>query len=53
MVIGQRFCTPYEHGCIVTSLPDEDGEFLALDSDGVECSFNVDMITLHDHVELA
>lgn len=42
--IGDRFDTPYEQGCTVTSLPDRDGNFLALDSEGVECQFDGRMI---------
>jgi hypothetical protein len=42
--IGTVFDTPAESGCVVTSLPDADGNFLALDSDGVECSFSRVMV---------
>lgn len=39
--VGTRFATELETGCQVTAAPDEDGGFLALDSDGVECRFHV------------
>ena len=42
--IGQVFATTYESGCIVVTLPDSDGNFVALDSDGVECDFCVSMV---------
>lgn len=42
--IGTTFSTLYEGKCTVTSLPDSDGNFRALDSDGVECEFHVSMI---------
>jgi hypothetical protein len=41
--IGTVFDTPFETGCVVTSLPDQFGSFLALDSDGVECQFSPSM----------
>ena len=44
MVIGDRFDTMFETGCTVSSLPDVDGNFLAIDSDGVVCVFHVDMV---------
>lgn len=44
MQIGDTFSTLYEKRCIVITLPDSEGEFIALDSDGVECSFHVSMI---------
>ena len=37
--VGDRFDTKSERGCVVTSQPDVWGDFSALDSDGVECSF--------------
>jgi hypothetical protein len=43
--IGTRFDTPHEYDCLVTSLPDADGSFTALDSDGVECYYHVAMIS--------
>ena len=39
--MGTRFATEVETGCIVTTAPDGDGGFLALDSDGVECLFHI------------
>ena len=43
--IGQRFDTPHEQGCIVMGTPDLVGNFDALDSDGVLCSFSTVMVT--------
>lgn len=42
---GQVFSTPYESGCVVTELPESNGNFMALDSDGVECLFNLVMVS--------
>ena len=42
---GTIFATPFESGCIVVTEPNEDGGFLALDSDKVECWFSVVMVT--------
>lgn len=44
--IGQVFNTAYESGCVVVSLPDSNGNFVALDSDGVECEFHVSMVVM-------
>jgi len=44
LTIGQTFNTPYEQGCKVATLPDAQGNFEALDSDGVLCTFCVDMV---------
>ncbi len=41
MRIGCKFDTKSERGCICQSLPDRDGNFDGIDSDGVECSFLV------------
>jgi hypothetical protein len=41
---GTVFTTPFESGCVVTQAPDEFGSFLALDSEGVECSYGVMMV---------
>lgn len=39
------FNTPFEEGCVATSSPDPwSGQFDALDSDGVECSFSLQMV---------
>jgi hypothetical protein len=42
--IGDKFDTPFESNCTVTGDVDAFGNFLALDSDNVECLFNVVMI---------
>ncbi len=39
LTIGCKFDTNAERGCICQSLPDRDGNFDGIDSDGVECSF--------------
>ena len=44
MEIGQVFNTPFEEGCVVTGAADADGNFMAKDSDGVECRFNEVMV---------
>jgi hypothetical protein len=44
--IGDTFDTPFERGCVVTTLPDAVGNFDALDSEGIECAFHVRMIVL-------
>lgn len=44
LVPGARFDTPFEAGCVVFSRPDEDGDFLAYDSDNVLCGFAVAMV---------
>lgn len=41
---GDVFDTDYELGCIATTDSDEQGNFDGLDSDGVECAFNLSMI---------
>ncbi len=41
---GVVFSTLAESGCVATSAPDEDGNFDALDSDGVLCSFSLVMV---------
>ncbi len=41
IVPGARFSTPHESGCTVLTAPDAAGSFRALDSDGVECSYEV------------
>lgn len=41
---GDTFSTRYESGCIAVTEPDEYGEFEALDSDGVQCSFPSRMV---------
>lgn len=47
LTIGTRFDTPHETECIVTEVPDmthPNLEFLARDSEGVECAFCVAMV---------
>lgn len=39
------FDTPFERGCVVCASANIDGEFTAWDSDGVMCSYSVEMIT--------
>ena len=41
LTVGTRFATEAESGCLVTAAPDEDGGFLALDSDGMQCRFHI------------
>jgi hypothetical protein len=41
---GTLFDTPFESGCRFVSDIADDGSFNAFDSDGVLCSFHVDMI---------
>jgi len=41
---GVTFDTEEERNCEVTTPPNEVGDFLAFDSDHVECQFNVDMV---------
>ena len=43
--VGQRFDTEFERGCTVVEAPSERGTFVALDSEGVSCTFSVGMIT--------
>ncbi len=43
--IGDTFSTAHEQNCKVVTLPNEEGEFIGTDSDGVKCSFNTKMIT--------
>lgn len=42
---GAIFDTPFETGCVALAAPDDDGNFDARDSDGVECLFGVRMVT--------
>lgn len=42
--VGCLFDTVAERGCTATSEPDAVGNFLAVDSDGVECEFSTQMI---------
>ena len=44
LAVGRRFDTEFETGCVVTGPVEEGGNFLARDSDGVECSFNILMV---------
>lgn len=53
MQVGDVFNTPFEAGCVVTDVRDlEDfGVFLALDSDGVECQFSLEMVVNPENKE--
>ena len=42
--VGTMFDTEFERGCIVTDLSGMPCGFYALDSDGVECMFNILMV---------
>lgn len=42
---GVEFDTEFETGCIVATTPNERGQFDALDSDSVLCSFTLAMVT--------
>lgn len=44
---GTTFNTDFEQGCIAQGEPDVDGSFDALDSDGVLCSYGVEMVQGH------
>lgn len=44
LTIGQVFDTRYEQCCKVVTLPDEQGNFEGYDSDGVLCTFHMDMV---------
>lgn len=49
LTAGRRFDTEFESGCEVTGPVDEYGSFLASDSAGVECQFNILMVVrIHD-----
>ncbi|MEU1552080.1 hypothetical protein ABZ517_05085 [Streptomyces scabiei] len=41
---GMVFNTLAEKGCHALATPDEEGKFLAVDSQGVECEFTLDMV---------
>lgn len=43
---GRVFCTPFERDCVVVTSPDADENFLALDSNGVECELSIAVVTL-------
>jgi hypothetical protein len=42
--VGTVFETEFEGGCVMTTVPDEYGQFMAIDSDGVECGYQINMI---------
>jgi hypothetical protein len=42
--VGTRFDTEFESYCVVTDPPDELGNFLAIDSEGVECQYGIEMV---------
>lgn len=44
LTVGARFDTEAESGCVVTGPVEDNGNFLARDSDGVECQFNILMV---------
>lgn len=44
-IVGLVFDTDYEKSCIALTNPDENDNFLGLDSDKVECSFSLVMVT--------
>jgi len=49
LTVGRRFDTEFESSCEVSGPVDEYGSFLACDSDGVECEFNILMVVrIHD-----
>ena len=41
---GMVFRTAHEQGCVVVTEPNDQGEFRALDTDGVECAYSIEMI---------
>ena len=41
---GATFATPFESGCVVIDAPDSDGNFLAWDSDQVQCWYSTEMV---------
>lgn len=45
LLAGVTFDTEHEWGCLVLERPDDRGEFLALDSDGVRAMFHVAQVT--------
>ena len=42
---GVTFDTKEERNCEVITPPNADGDFIAFDSDHVECQFNIEMVT--------
>jgi hypothetical protein len=47
--VGTVFDTDFETGCVATTEPTQWGSFNAIDSDGVECTFSLSMVTeVHD-----
>lgn len=44
IVVGSVFDTESEAGCISLSSPNQFGNFITRDSDGVECQFNIAMV---------
>lgn len=46
---GTLFNTPYETNCRVVTLPDEHGNFDAIDSDGVLCGFHLVLVCGANH----
>lgn len=41
---GTVFSTEAETGCFALEAPNAFGSFNAIDSDGVECAFHIDMV---------
>jgi len=41
---GTVFSTRFETNCVVVTEPDEYGDFIGKDSQGVECHFSTDMV---------
>jgi hypothetical protein len=46
---GTEFSTLIEDHCIAIEMPDKDGNFSATDSEGVECTFNTNMVVGHEN----
>ena len=44
LTIGMVFATKYEKGCLCVTLPDSEGNFIGIDSDGVECDYHISMV---------
>lgn len=44
--VGQTFDTPFEQGCTVLTLPDENEQFIGWDSERVEVDFTLRMVRI-------
>lgn len=42
---GTKFSTPYEDNCTVVTQVDGLGCFVGIDSDGVKCTYFIEMVT--------